>query len=53
MHIQRQSLSSEDNLLDADSIVNIANDILVNIGYTHHTVRKLKKMVVCGKFSRG
>jgi hypothetical protein len=36
-------LSSKDNLVDADSIANIANDILVKIGYTHHTVRELRK----------
>ena len=35
--------SNGNEILDADSIANIANELLAKIGYTHHTVKEMGK----------
>lgn len=35
--------SNGSKVLDADSIANVANELLVRIGYTRHTVKEMGK----------
>ena len=34
--------SSSNGKLDAESISNLAQDLLIKIGYTHHTIREMR-----------